>query len=75
VIYSSLQVLGAHRAQITKVILPWANRKDVDHDIAMEIRNELEFVFVRSVREALDAAFGKGTLMWRRSSLLLESRL
>ncbi|KAG6810755.1 hypothetical protein H0H92_010464 [Tricholoma furcatifolium] len=69
------KVLGAHRAQITKVILPWANRKDVEHDVALEIRNEMEFVFVRTVREALEAAFGKNTLGWRRESLLMESRL
>ncbi|KAJ3516310.1 hypothetical protein NLJ89_g1201 [Agrocybe chaxingu] len=69
------KVLGAHRAQVTKVILPWANRKDVEHDVAPEIRNEMEFVFVRTVREALEAAFGKGVLGWRRDALLLESRL
>lgn len=69
------KVLGAHRAQVTKVILPWANRKDVEHDVSPEIRNEMEFVFVRTVREALEAAFGRGTLGWRGESLLLESRL
>ncbi|KAK7031398.1 Lon protease-like protein [Favolaschia claudopus] len=69
------KVLGAHRAQITKVILPWANRKDVEHDVAMEIRNVMEFVFVRTVNEALVAAFGKDTLGWRNGPLLLESRL
>jgi ATP-dependent Lon protease len=69
------KVLGAHRAQITKVILPWANRKDVEHDVAMEIRSVMEFVFVRTVNEALVAAFGKNTLGWRSGPLLLESRL
>ncbi|KAL0952321.1 hypothetical protein HGRIS_006603 [Hohenbuehelia grisea] len=69
------KVLGAHRAQITKVILPYANRKDVEQDVAMEIRREMEFVFVRTVREALEAAFGKGALPWRREALLLEGRL
>ncbi|GLB44216.1 putative peptidase S16 family protein [Lyophyllum shimeji] len=69
------KVLGAHRAQITKVILPWANRKDVEHDVALEVRNEMEFVFVRTVREALEAAFGKNRLGWRREAMLLESRL
>ncbi|KAJ7224383.1 ATP-dependent protease La [Mycena pura] len=71
------KVLGAHRAQITKVILPWANRKDVEHDVAQEIRHVMEFVFVRTVNEALEAAFGKNTLGWRNGlgPLLLESRL
>jgi ATP-dependent Lon protease len=57
------------------VILPWGNRKDVDHDVALEIRNEMEFVFVRTVREALEAAFGKDTLDFRGDALMLESRL
>ncbi|KAF9006341.1 ATP-dependent protease La [Hymenopellis radicata] len=69
------KVLGAHRAHITKVILPWANRKDVEHDVAPEIRNEMEFVFVRTIREALDAAFGPATLAWRRGAVMVESRL
>ncbi|KAJ7493431.1 ATP-dependent protease La [Mycena galericulata] len=69
------KVLGAHRAQITKVILPWANRKDVEHDVALEIRSVMEFVFVRTVDEALVAAFGKNTLGWRNGPLMLESRL
>ena len=70
------KVLGAHRAQITKVILPWANRKDVEHDVAREIRDDMEFVFVKTVEEALDAAFGKGTLGWRRPRhVMMESRL
>ncbi|KAJ7066744.1 ATP-dependent protease La [Mycena amicta] len=71
------KVLGAHRAQITKVIIPWANRKDVEHDVAPEIQRVMEFVFVRTVNEALEAAFGKNTLGWRDGlgPLLLESRL
>ena len=69
------KVLGAHRAQIKKVILPWANRKDVEHDVAPEIRGEMQFVFVRTVKEALEAAFGKDGLHWRRNDVLLESRL
>ena len=60
---------------MTKVMLPWANRKDVEHDVALEIRNEMEFVFVRTIREALETAFGKGVLGWRRDTVLLESRL
>ena len=60
---------------MTKVILPWANRKDVEHDVAPEVRNEMEFVFVRTVREVLEAAFGRDTLGWRGESLLSESRL
>ena len=47
----------------------------MDHDVSLEVRNEMKFVFVRTVREALDAAFEKDTLAWRGHALLLESRL
>lgn len=69
------KVLGAHRAQISKVILPWANRKDVEHDVPKEVRAAIQIVFVRTVEEALEAAFGKGVVGWRRSDVLVESRL
>ncbi|GJE92960.1 ATP-dependent protease La [Phanerochaete sordida] len=69
------KVLGALRAEMTKVILPYANRKDVEHDVPPEIRAAIEIVFVRTIEEALDAAFGKGTLGWRPKDHLLESRL
>lgn len=70
-----MKVLGAHRAQIRKIILPWANRKDVEHDVSPEIRREMQFYFVRTIDEALEAAFGKGTLGWRREAVMLESRM
>ncbi|KAG2107624.1 Lon protease C-terminal proteolytic domain-containing protein [Suillus discolor] len=70
-----MKVLGAHRAQIRKVILPWANRKDVEHDVALEVRREMQFFFVRTIDEALQAAFGRGALGWRKETVLLESRL
>ncbi|KDQ54462.1 hypothetical protein JAAARDRAFT_209196 [Jaapia argillacea MUCL 33604] len=71
------KVLGAHRAKISKVILPWANRKDVEHDVTAEVRNSMQFVFVRTIEEALQAAFGKESLSWRRNrnTIMLESRL
>ncbi|KAI0270715.1 Lon protease C-terminal proteolytic domain-containing protein [Gloeopeniophorella convolvens] len=69
------KVLGAHRAGATKVILPWANRKDVAHDVPAEVRARMQFVFARTVREALEAAFGPGALPWRADAPLVESRL
>ncbi|OBZ74418.1 Lon protease 2, peroxisomal [Grifola frondosa] len=59
-----------------KVILPWANRKDVEHDVPLEIRSEMQFAFVRTIEEALEAAFGKGVLRWRKPNVVvMESRL
>lgn len=58
-----------------KVILPWANRKDVEYDVPIEVKTAMQFVFVRTVEEALEAAFGKGVLGWRNGVVLMESRL
>ena len=69
------QVLGAHRAQITKVILPSAHQKDVEYDIALEIRNSMQFIFVRTVEEVIEAAFGEGIVWPRKTVMPLESRL
>jgi len=69
------KVLGAHRAQVSTVILPWANRKDVEHDVPPEVRAQMQFVFVRTLEEVLEAAFGKGVIGWRRNIMLHESRL
>ncbi|KAH9990850.1 Lon protease C-terminal proteolytic domain-containing protein [Russula vinacea] len=69
-------VLGAHRAGANRVILPWANRKDVEHDVPKEVRVRTQFVFARTVREVLDAAFGAGSLPWHGDVYpLVESRL
>ena len=60
-----------------KVILPWANRKDVDLDVPQEVKNQMRFFFVKTVSEGLEVAFGKGNVPWRRprTNFLLESRL
>lgn len=49
------KVLAASRAGIRSVMLPERNRKDL-HDVPAQAQN-LRFVFVDSVDEALDAAF------------------
>ncbi len=70
------KVLGAHRVDANRVILPWANRKDVEHDVPKEVRARIQFVFARTVREVLDAAFGPGSLPWHADAHpLVESRL
>ena len=45
--------LAAHRAGITRVVMPERNRKDVD-DIPEEVRNELEIFFVKRMEDALE---------------------
>lgn len=50
------KVLAARRAGVTTVILPERNRKDYLEDIPPEVKSELTAVFVRDVREVLEAA-------------------
>lgn len=70
------KVMGAHRAQIKRVILPYANKKDVDADVSKEIKEQIDIVFVKTIKEAMEAAFGHNKLAWRSNSALLhESRL
>ncbi|MGO9060203.1 MAG: endopeptidase La [Candidatus Binataceae bacterium] len=55
------KVLAARRAGIHTVILPQRNRRDLD-DIAPEVRQELEFVFVDTVDEVLSNALRDGAI-------------
>ena len=47
------KVLAAHRAGLTRVVLPDRNRKDVI-DVPKDISDEIELIFVTSIAEALD---------------------
>jgi hypothetical protein len=70
------QVLGAHRAGIKTVILPLANKKDVEHDITLEVRQHIKVIFVHTIEDVIDAAFGKGKVLNRlHSNILVDSRL
>ena len=45
--------------------------------MAKDVRARIQFVFVRTVHEVLDAAFGPGLLPWHAPDVhpLVESRL
>ena len=49
------KVLAARRAGIRRVLLPEANRKDLV-DVPAEVREELEFVFVSTADDVMNAA-------------------
>ncbi len=64
------KVLAAHRAGIKRVLLPARNRKD-EEDIPAGARNELEFVWLENVDQALEAALdasGSATASGRRDA-------
>ncbi|WP_428262043.1 endopeptidase La [Haliangium sp.] len=49
------KVLAAHRAGLSRVILPSKNRRDVD-DVPEDVREQMEFVFAEDMSEVLGAA-------------------
>lgn len=51
------KVLAAHRAGVTRVILPARNRKEVTADLPENVRNDINFVFVNSMTEVLQAVW------------------
>ncbi|KAI6158702.1 ATP-dependent protease La [Pisolithus thermaeus] len=70
-----MKVLGAHRAKVYRIVLPWANKRDVEREVALEVQQQMQFHFVQTIDEALEAAFGKGVLGWKRDVMLMEGRL
>ncbi|MBX3335528.1 MAG: endopeptidase La [Nitrospira sp.] len=50
------KVLAAHRAGITRIILPKANEKDLK-DVPQEVRDELTFILAERIEDVLPAAF------------------
>ncbi len=49
------KVLAAHRAGITRVILPHRNERDLD-EVPEEVRSQIEFILAEDMSDVLDAA-------------------
>ena len=49
------KVLAAHRAGITRVILPQKNARDLD-DVPKEVRDAIEFIFADDMSQVIEAA-------------------
>lgn len=52
------QVLAAHRAGLTRVILPKKNERDID-DVPKDVLDQLEVIFAKDMSEVLEAALEK----------------
>ncbi|MCH7909819.1 MAG: endopeptidase La, partial [Candidatus Hydrogenedentes bacterium] len=50
------KILAAHRAKMETVLLPVDNRKDLK-EVPKEVRDDLTFVFVKSLDEVIEQAF------------------
>jgi ATP-dependent Lon protease len=73
------KVIAAHRTGIKKVILPTRNRKDVEGDVPVNVKSEINFVYANSVYDVLQSAF-EGEEIWKSSKssapvVEFESRL
>ena len=53
------KVLAAHRGGVKRVIMPARNEKDL-RDIPQNVKDEMEFIFVKKVDEVLEAALEGG---------------
>ncbi|KAG1469135.1 hypothetical protein G6F56_003435 [Rhizopus delemar] len=51
------KVISAHRAGIRQVILPFKNKADVETNIPLTLQADIEFCFVQTIWQMLDAAF------------------
>lgn len=67
------KVIAAHRAGIRRIIVPFRNKKDVMGDVPAAVRDQIEFVYAKTVADVLEEAFG---LEKRREGVVvIESRL
>lgn len=57
------KVISAHRAGIKKIILPYRNRKDVEADVPQSIKDDIKFVYAKTIWDVLESALVIGENM------------
>jgi ATP-dependent Lon protease len=67
------KVLAAHRAGITKVLLPEKCRKDLI-EVPDQVRADLQFVFVTRIEQVLNEVLGEEALLGLRSELAVRKQ-
>ncbi|KAG2216925.1 hypothetical protein INT45_004121 [Circinella minor] len=50
------KVISAHRAGINKIILPYRNRKDVEADVPESVKQDIQFVYAKTIWDVLEEA-------------------
>jgi ATP-dependent Lon protease len=55
------KVLAAHRAGLTRVILPSRNARDLD-EVPQEVRDRMEFILAEDMTQVLGAALERPSL-------------
>lgn len=54
------KLLAAHRSHIKTLVLPLANQANVETDVPLEVRKDMEIHYVGNIWSALEVAFGEG---------------
>jgi ATP-dependent Lon protease len=67
------KVIAAHRSGIKKILLPFDNKRDIE-DVPAEVKNNLEFVYVKTVDEVLTEALGLDLPEPYTNELLLSAK-
>jgi ATP-dependent Lon protease len=68
------KVLAAHRAGLTRIILPKRNEKDL-HEIPLHVQKDLGFIFVSSIEDVLSEAFDGGFPKLRNKTPAIQCKL
>jgi ATP-dependent Lon protease len=55
------KVLAARRAGVQTVLLPAENRKEVEEDVPLAVREDMRVEYVDNVQQVLDLALEPGT--------------
>lgn len=51
------KILAAHRAGITTILAPSANRADIEENVPTSVKTGIRFVFVEDIRQVLHEVF------------------
>jgi Lon-like ATP-dependent protease len=51
------KILAAHRAGITTILAPSANRADIEENVPASVKTGIRFVFVEDIRQVLHEVF------------------
>ncbi len=60
--------LAAYRMGITKIIIPFENKKDY-RELPEKIKEKIEFVFAKDIKDVLENAISSGGEQWNLSTL------
>lgn len=67
------KILAAHRAGITTILAPSANRPDIEENVPESVKTGIRFVFVDDIRQVLHEVF-KGEPVTERWKETLPQR-